>query len=104
MTLQLRNIFKHHPGSACQTHELLGCRCHFDEEPTAAVIEEEAEEEDAALEMGFTQASQYNFEEPKVSSAQLRVEYLSLISASTAQQGPTQPLDAHGLDASQWHR
>ncbi|ORY77597.1 SNF2 family N-terminal domain-domain-containing protein [Leucosporidium creatinivorum] len=63
----LRNIFKHHPGVACQTHELLGCRCHLGEDDQGDAFDpaDDEEDEDLPLELGFTQASQYHIEEAR---------------------------------------
>ncbi|GAA6021991.1 hypothetical protein JCM10207_002399 [Rhodosporidiobolus poonsookiae] len=56
---ELRAIFTLHDDSAGQTHDLLGCRCHFgevadDSSTDGAMSESEAEEE-----AGFLQASQW---------------------------------------------
>lgn len=61
--MQIRDIFKLHRGVACQTHELLGCRCHFGESQGEAQVESDDEEqEQRSLDLGFTQASQYPFD------------------------------------------
>ncbi|BGO94509.1 hypothetical protein NBRC10512_000312 [Rhodotorula toruloides] len=59
-TAELRNLFTLHDDVACQTHELLGCRCHFgeideDEEDEPGSDESESEDDGG----GFMQASQY---------------------------------------------
>ncbi|SDA02883.1 BZ3500_MvSof-1268-A1-R1_Chr11-1g03203 [Microbotryum saponariae] len=68
----LRSIFKLHQGVACQTHDLLGCKCHLDldndDEEGAARMEadlgptfEDPSSSFQAFEPpGFTQASQFH--------------------------------------------
>lgn len=55
---QLRAIFTIHDDSSCETHDLMGCRCHFGE-----VMEDGDDEDDEAEESdeegGFQQASQW---------------------------------------------
>ncbi|GAA6045127.1 hypothetical protein NBRC10513_007525 [Rhodotorula toruloides] len=60
-TAELRNLFTLHDDVACQTHELLGCRCHFgevdeDEDEDDGGSDESESEDDGG---GFMQASQY---------------------------------------------
>ncbi|KWU43883.1 hypothetical protein RHOSPDRAFT_18878 [Rhodotorula sp. JG-1b] len=65
---ELRNLFTLHEDVACQTHDLLGCRCHLGEpavdENDAAESESSGDHDDADssdddFEGGFVQASQY---------------------------------------------
>ncbi|GAA5865026.1 hypothetical protein JCM8547_007686 [Rhodosporidiobolus lusitaniae] len=53
---ELRAIFTIHDDSACETHDLLGCRCHFGEVLPDDDDEEDDEDSD---EGGFQQASQW---------------------------------------------
>ena len=69
---QLKSIFKLHTGVACQTHDLLGCRCHLDEpiveKPPKGEFDSDTEEEDFPssddMMAGFVQASQMRDESP----------------------------------------
>ncbi|GAA6050956.1 hypothetical protein JCM3770_005342 [Rhodotorula araucariae] len=59
---ELRNLFTLHESVACQTHELLGCRCHFGEVPEddddAHDDEDDGSDDDGEMD-GFVQASQF---------------------------------------------
>ncbi|GAA5889055.1 hypothetical protein JCM6882_009730 [Rhodosporidiobolus microsporus] len=69
---ELRAIFTIHDESACETHDLLGCRCHFGEDIPSDDDEEgddsEAEEDDP----GFLQASQWQGDSSKQAAKQRR--------------------------------
>ncbi|GAA5972110.1 hypothetical protein JCM11641_002499 [Rhodosporidiobolus odoratus] len=57
---ELRAIFTLHDDSACETHDLLGCRCHFGEFPSES--DEEAggsSDNESEEEKGFLPASQW---------------------------------------------
>ncbi|GJN93684.1 hypothetical protein Rhopal_006741-T1 [Rhodotorula paludigena] len=59
---ELRNLFTLHENVASQTHDLLGCRCHFGEHPDDD--DDEEDDEDASSDGedqigGFVQASQF---------------------------------------------
>ncbi|BGP42766.1 helicase [Rhodotorula kratochvilovae] len=57
---ELRNLFTLHESVACQTHELLGCRCHFGEVPDDDDDAQDDDDSDEDDEMdGFVQASQF---------------------------------------------
>lgn len=67
---QLRDIFKLHRGVASQTHDLLGCRCHFGENQADAAGStqgDSSDDESQNMQVGFTQASQYHPREEQVS-------------------------------------
>ncbi|GAA5945928.1 hypothetical protein JCM10213_006186 [Rhodosporidiobolus nylandii] len=53
---ELRAIFTLHEDSACETHDLLSCRCHYGESPDDG---DEEDEDEAEEELGFQQASQF---------------------------------------------
>lgn len=73
-SIQLRNLFTLHEDVACQTHDLLGCRCHLGEacpEEGDADGSEEDEDDDNSDSSGdeygggFVQASQYQDKDVK---------------------------------------
>ncbi|KAK4699950.1 hypothetical protein P7C70_g6303, partial [Phenoliferia sp. Uapishka_3] len=59
----LKNVFKLHTGVACQTHDLLGCRCHIDGSPVDTPTESDDDEDlptvDELFKSGFVAASQF---------------------------------------------
>ncbi|GAA5824225.1 hypothetical protein JCM11251_001575 [Rhodosporidiobolus azoricus] len=72
---ELRAIFTLHDESACETHDLLGCRCHFGEGMPSEDDEEgdEAEESDEdEAGGGFQQASQWQGETSRQAAKQRR--------------------------------
>ncbi|GAA6032918.1 hypothetical protein JCM8097_000048 [Rhodosporidiobolus ruineniae] len=56
---ELRAIFTLHDDTACNTHDLLGCRCHFGETLPDFEEEDEDEADEDDEEGGFLQASQF---------------------------------------------
>ncbi|KAL8277804.1 hypothetical protein RQP46_009787 [Phenoliferia psychrophenolica] len=74
----LKDVFKLHTGVSCQTHDLLGCRCHLEDGTTASEApSDESDEEDEDFRpvdqllkerAGFVQASQYRQDEDDDSS------------------------------------
>ncbi|GAA6005232.1 hypothetical protein JCM11491_002629 [Sporobolomyces phaffii] len=81
----LKNIFRLHVDTTCQTHDLLGCGCHRGENPESLPSQEKDEDtetDDSDEDLGgFVPASQWNGEaaDKKVSSATSTVVATSLI-------------------------
>ncbi|GAA5872054.1 hypothetical protein JCM3774_006594 [Rhodotorula dairenensis] len=73
---ELRNLFTLHEDVACQTHDLLGCRCHLGEglpdEPDPEEDDGNSESGDDDFEGGFVQASQYQDKDAKRDLARTR--------------------------------
>lgn len=105
---QLRNLFTLHDDVACQTHELLECRCHFgeideDEEDEPGSDESESEDDGG----GFMQASQYQDGEAarQVCLAQpVSTVTRTNIARTSGQNEAPPPLCAQDLDTLQLHR
>ncbi|POY76237.1 DNA repair and recombination protein RAD54 [Rhodotorula taiwanensis] len=85
---ELRNLFTLHDEVACQTHDLLGCRCHIgepmpeddDNDAGDASNSESSSEDEFAS--GFVQASQYQDQDAKRSLARSR-RHLSVLKTWT---------------------
>ncbi|GAA5989028.1 hypothetical protein JCM10908_006278 [Rhodotorula pacifica] len=61
---ELRDLFRLHEEAACQTHDLLGCRCHLGEPSLQEADDDDSEDDEEKssedeFEAGFVQASQY---------------------------------------------